>query len=1682
MAIRFDQIELSASNHQDYPVLSHGGNGLQITTSTGSGNLGSGNSSYFHISTDRGTFYFSKPLSISGNIASYGGTHTASFATYYDSNNTAYYVNPAGTSVMNDIELDDYIVHGGDTNTYFGFNGADSWKLHVGGGDRLIAGTSTLTSNLKVRIPVAWDSGTLENNAIYAKDSTDGFGFGNGTGISTWWAWSTENGLKRMIDCANSGDYITLRTANTDRVSITSSGLEVKNNGDIDVGNLRIVGDNSSGDEGKAYIRSNGDYLVLNAADGEHVYLNWDTANGMSGHVYVNDRVYAKSLYDRNNTNYFMDPSGNSTVYQLYAGSTGGDQTYNIRLEAADKSSIGFHDSGSTIGAITFSGSEGFRLGANQGSYGPHSVSAMDRFYVSKEVTDAAGQSIKGYRLNKATSSSWAEGGTGAQTGWYGGNFGGSEITTKWVDGPHGERTLAAETTGDTNNDYDGGFVKAIDNLDINKSHLSIVYIKRISSETTGSVYHGTGASTNQITNLAGTSNTNPYFHSHNIGSYPQDVWCVSIGVIQANNDSNTTNKVGSDDLQGVYRCDTGQKILNSNTTWKMGSAGSTLSNGIRFFHYYSTNANAKLQFAKPGFYEINGDEPSLAEILTGGNRGLHTNGGDVTANKFYDWANTAYYIDPASDSEMNQIRIDDYIRHRGDLDTFIGFPGNNVFRVETNGSTRLNIDSGGKVGINTTDADGQGYPFAEDLVILGGASANDGVGLTLRGNGKTYGVIAFGDNADDNAGEIYYNHNNDTMSFRAATAVQLVLTNTLVDGQNNQFKTTNAEGLRIDSASYARMELDANNNWSYVRFMDNGNVSWDLATYDSGVLEIRPGGGGSNRTYFNSSGVSLSEGSKRAPVFYDSNNTSYFFDGTNTDRSMVTSGSISIGTQGQLGLGDITHPKIVYPGKEASWDGSGSTTGQVVIDLPGDLSDYDMMYMEIHVYEYSSDAASKIIIGGHNWNSGGNSGTSNTQWHNNGVQVIGSFSKPIYLGRRNDGTSERRCIALGDTTSTWSYGTVHVAKVHGACYYSDSIDWMGDWNVAQTTSSSYFTKNPTTNWNANTTITLRTNGRFNANFVTAASDMKAPLYYDSNNTSAYVNPAGDSAMHAIGLDDLLFHNGDGDTHLSFGTNQIKLTAGGTERFRVEADVKVLGSTDLNIQGTSRRLQFTSGTGTVRTTTANDLILQTNSTTAITIDSNQNTIFSQPVWIQDYIYHHGDSNTYFGFNGADQFALVIGGTTRFSSVNSGASFNFASHISMNNKDIDYVNQLHFNSNTRFVDMGNNQYLKFKYGGSGGGGIRFYDGGDQHHGYIYCNGSGEFGLLDSDGHWSVRIPNGGTGLELRSNNNAEFTVNNDHTLSHGSSRAPIFYDSGNTTYFVDPASTGTSGKFRQYVNIGDSSSYSSNSGSWGARLNVVDGVHARIDVAQDADSMQASWYAHTGHAGSYIGTTTDHHFYMMANNSVGMTLNSTGFAQAAGSMRAPIFYDSNDTGYYVDPATSSSIKNLTVGPRLSSGTEQVVSITHGSGSHTGVGLGISSANSGHALNITGTVGSGYARITTAYNASPTFSISGDVIAYAASDKNFKDDLTVIPNALDKINTISGYTFTWNDKQTTYDTGKKDVGVVAQEIETVLPEIVDTRFDGSKAVKYDRIVALLIEGIKELQEEVKELKDKCNGCTC
>lgn len=105
---------------------------------------------------------------------------------------------------------------------------------------------------------------------------------------------------------------------------------------------------------------------------------------------------------------------------------------------------------------------------------------------------------------------------------------------------------------------------------------------------------------------------------------------------------------------------------------------------------------------------------------------------------------------------------------------------------------------------------------------------------------------------------------------------------------------------------------------------------------------------------------------------------------------------------------------------------------------------------------------------------------------------------------------------------------------------------------------------------------------------------------------------------------------------------------------------------------------------------------------------------------------------------------------------------------------------------------------------------------------------------------------------------------------------------------------------------------------------------------------------------------------------------------------------------------------------------------------------------------------------------TITAVDDIIAYASSDARLKDNIIPINNPIQKIEQIGGYEFDWNDKQGTYK--GHDIGVVAQEIQKVLPEIVTERDNGYLAVKYDKIVALLIEGIKEQQKQIDELRSR------
>jgi hypothetical protein len=108
-----------------------------------------------------------------------------------------------------------------------------------------------------------------------------------------------------------------------------------------------------------------------------------------------------------------------------------------------------------------------------------------------------------------------------------------------------------------------------------------------------------------------------------------------------------------------------------------------------------------------------------------------------------------------------------------------------------------------------------------------------------------------------------------------------------------------------------------------------------------------------------------------------------------------------------------------------------------------------------------------------------------------------------------------------------------------------------------------------------------------------------------------------------------------------------------------------------------------------------------------------------------------------------------------------------------------------------------------------------------------------------------------------------------------------------------------------------------------------------------------------------------------------------------------------------------------------------------------------------------------------------SCSGDITAFA-SDERLKTNFEPIENAVDKVSKLNGFTYNFNEigKELGFDTSLRHAGVSAQEVQAVLPEAVcpAPASDEYLTVKYDKLVPLLIEAIKELKVEIEELKKR------
>jgi hypothetical protein len=93
--------------------------------------------------------------------------------------------------------------------------------------------------------------------------------------------------------------------------------------------------------------------------------------------------------------------------------------------------------------------------------------------------------------------------------------------------------------------------------------------------------------------------------------------------------------------------------------------------------------------------------------------------------------------------------------------------------------------------------------------------------------------------------------------------------------------------------------------------------------------------------------------------------------------------------------------------------------------------------------------------------------------------------------------------------------------------------------------------------------------------------------------------------------------------------------------------------------------------------------------------------------------------------------------------------------------------------------------------------------------------------------------------------------------------------------------------------------------------------------------------------------------------------------------------------------------------------------------------------------------------------------------STSDSRLKENVVSVSDALGKVNRLRGVNFNWKDS------GKYSMGLIAQEVEEVLPEVVSTASDGHKSVSYQSMVGVLIEAIKEQQKQIDQLKTQLNS---
>ena len=1550
----------------------------RFTTPTGWLEIGSKVAATSQFDTDRAKFLFNKRVDFNGGISAADANDMAYFPTYYDFDNNDYYGNFAGTSVMNQIDIEDYIRHKGDTTTYMGFSDDATYKVFISGVQRLNIDANSADFSSDVYAPRYYDAG---NNAFYLDPASTSITnvirvqeIQVGTGSTTI---EPPSGPKGTIMVEGERDSYAGYMISNDWGFISSGATEM---------GLYNETDNEWS-------------LVANRNNFTRLYSNNIHQIGAeNGYGSAPNSMRSPIFYDLDDAAFFADLAGQNRLKSIKAGdgAINNNTLYPIEVKSAQKLMIRMVNSAADPNYPSL-----FHETRNtRSTFGINFNGVADRFWFAENGDfQAYGAGIFG---------SLALNGGNEDLGLlktYGSGladlkmFDASDYWDKRVIQPmQGLEDNATATTAEYVKNGDGPFassyaLRTAGYRDFQSDFIAVepgedIYVEqaaRLISGTGGFFYLGVarydkdknpiatndgivyfGASAVDVTSTSWTqykgTHTLPTSHTVFNGSDGLGVRYIRVVSLMNYSAGGATREFGPPiakrtNVQSDLRTPnmlvevdltvendafiTGDLTVNDifanvvdvnrlrdagNTAYYIEPLTGAKVAGSWDWTNGSINNLNSLSFNDPGptegikwnggnqwqIYESPDDLATNSggnlQITSGINNGVKrltiTPQGDVQAGRymdaarFRDSANAAYYADPAATSVLNQIYVDEYIRHNGDTDTHLRFRGDDDMSLVAGGTQMIRMTQGTALqddrlrfvtDDNWTDSNGD-WAMSRNVIVTGTHTALNG----------SYASRFY--DSDDNAYYLDPASISITNTVRA-NAVQFGGATYQLDATTGGYGSISVTGNKNGYAGYA-----INDDWVFMSsgagvagIYNDTNDEWAQIWRQNGDVELYWDGVEQAST---KNGFFLGTNEVRSPIFRDSDNSTYFGDFGGTSRFLgltvdqVITGSVS-GSSGQLRSKEnlVISPSEDNPETMAfglgTWNNDGASPYADYIHLKSgndaaDGSDNLLMFkksggrgMRLYSGSFGSTTAyssySDLAI--YNANPGG--GTSSQFYAS---KFIDSDDTSFFIDPSSISKIKHLEVAGENLNASYSHAALEVREYNYGGSQTDNnataprigFHWGG--RVASQIRLA-----------SNGEIQIRDNPGtgyedFRADNIYAQGGAYAGTFYDRDDAAYYGNFAGTSIVNILDVRGEIYNDG---MYRNDTSGKGLYNTATTQYFYSDGD------DGWNIAGGSAAnwLRFRDeNAGTIRgyvySNNSNDIGFR-NQSNSWALRTNGGTT---------EVYGDLYANAFYDRNNSAFF------------VNPAADSVFSGDIRANR----FVNKNAVSDNNSFgLYFATNESSSYAIYREAGGWsnpypdlrIAFHTGISMgaYHGY---NGIRFF----NDATSTTQVMSINNGSDPLGQN--DVYVNNS-LQAGGSLRAPIFYDSNDTNRYTNPASTSQMSTIEwDQLNARDMGDYITLYGN----NNADHSISSRNASGNAADDIRINSYGSIFfNLDSNNNNTSGADFRVGRHGGTG-TINNTdlfrvygdaNYAYSGFSFRAPIFYDSNDTNFYCDPSSASN---------------------------------------------------------------------------------------------------------------------------------------------------------------------------------